>query len=237
MKRTMPLNIGFVCGLSLVLAAAASTAEAAIVPFTETFAGGAANWFDGPGTAVVDWNAAGGPGGSAYVSSSGGFLTANTDDPVLFFRAQDEFGSSGGAFVGNWIADGVNQFSAWVRHDAGVPLNFFTRFASPNNFPAANQVFFQPVPSGTWTQLVALLPNPTLIFEGPFTYQQVFSNIGHVQIGVTTPASLAGMDETFVFDLDDVSIVPEPMGLWLLGLVGLALLKRRSPADMTERDA
>lgn len=228
MKRHMQSTVVKVWSLTIVsLTAISSTATATIVPFTEMFTENSSNWFNGSGTAAANWSPAGGPDGSAFASSTGSFLTVNTNDPILFFRAQDEFGSSNGAFVGNWVADGVTQFSAWVRHDTGVPLNFFVRFASPNNFPGANQVFVVPVDSGMWTQLTAPLPNPTLIFEGPFTYGQVFSNIGHVQVGVITPAALAGMDQTFVFDLDDVSIVPEPAILLSLVVAGAALIGRR----------
>lgn len=223
------------CGLlvwgwtSIAIVPASTPAYAAVVPFTETFTQNSSNWYDRPGVAPLDWSTSGGPDGSAFATTTGNFTALGTGDPLVLFRAHDEFNSSGGAFVGNWVTDGVNGFSASVRHDAGVPLNFFVRFASPANFPGANNVFFLPVPSGTWTELTAALPNPNLIFEGPFTYNQVFGNIGHVQIGVSTPASLAGLNALFDFDLDNVSIVPEPGALTLLVLGAAAMLKRRPP--------
>lgn len=204
----------------------AHRATAATVPFTETFTQNSSNWYDRPGVAPLDWSSSGGPDGSAFATTTGNFTALGTGDPLILFRAQDEFNSSGGAFVGNWVTDGVNGFSASVRHDAGVPLNFFVRFASPNNFPGANNVFFIPVPSGTWTDLLAPLPNPNLIFEGPFSYAQVFGNIGHVQIGVSVPAALAGVDAPFAFDLDNVGIVPEPTSLALLA-IGACVIGRR----------
>jgi len=204
------------------------SAVAATVPFTETFNTDSADWFDSPGTTPLFWNAVGGPDGSGFAATTGNFMALGTGDPLVLFRAHDEFNSSGGAFVSNWVADGVTGFSASIRHDAGVPLNFFVRFAGPANFPGANNVFFIPVPSGSWTELTAALPNPNLIFEGPFTYEQVFGNIGHVQIGVSTPESLAGLDASFNFDLDNVSIVPEPAALTLLVLGAAVMLKRRS---------
>jgi len=174
----------------------------------------------------VGWAASGGPDGSAFATTTINFAGFQPNNPAVLFRGQDEFNSSNGAFVGNWVTDGVNGFSASVRHDAGVPLNFFVRFASPDNFPGANNIFVIPVPSGTWTSLSSALPNPGLIFEGPFTYNQVFSNIGHVQIGVSVPQGLAGVDAPFSFGIDNVGIVPEPTSLALL-VIGACVIGRR----------
>lgn len=207
-------------------AALTSIAGAAIVPYTETFTSNSANWFNGPGLAPVDWTASGGPDGSAFATTTVNFVSSQPDAPAVLFRGQDEFNSSNGAFVGNWVTGGVTGFNASVRHDAGMPLNFFVRFAGPANFPGANNVFFIPVPSGVWTDLSAALPNPNLIFEGPFSYGQVFGNIGHVQLGVSVPQGLAGVDAAFSFDVDNVGIVPEPTSLALLA-VGACALGRR----------
>jgi hypothetical protein len=218
----------FVCRLvGGLIAAPPSIAPAAVVPFTETFTHDSSNWFDRAGVSPVGWNPAGGPDGSAFATTTGSFAGLGTNDPLVLYRAHDEFNSSGGAFVGNWVTDGVTAFGATVRHDADVPLNFFVRFASPANFPGAVNVFFNPVPTGTWTNLLAPLPNPNLIFEGPFTYNQVFGNVGHVQIGVSAPESLAGLNATFAFDLDNVSLVPEPTTLGLLLIGGFVALRHR----------
>ncbi len=199
-----------------------------VVPFTETFSNNSSNWYNSSGSSPVDWISSGGPDGSAFAATSLNFSGLSAGDPAVLFRAQDEFNSSAGAFIGDWVASGVSGFNAFVRHDADVPLNFFVRFASPSNFPGANNVFFIPVPGDTWTNLAAVLPNPNLIFfEGPFTYQQVFGNIGHVQIGVTAPVPLAGTDTLVHFDLDNVSIVPEPATLGLLAVGVLVAFRRR----------
>jgi hypothetical protein len=202
------------------------SAVAATVPFTETFNAGSANWFDSLGTTPLTWTVFGGPDGSPFASTAFNFVNSAPNDNPVLFRAQDEFGSSGGAFVGNWVTSGVTGFNASVRHNAGVPLNFFVRFASPSNFPGANNVFFIPVPSGTWTPLSAALPNPNLIFEGPLTYGQVFGNIGHVQLGISVPSGLAGVNAPFSFDLDNVAIVPEPTSLAFFGVGALELARR-----------
>lgn len=182
-------------------------ASATTVPFTEDFPTDAAGWRDSAGTSVVGWLPSGGPDGSAFVTTTFNFVGSTSEDTPALFRAQDEFGSSGGAFEGNWINDGVERISFRVRHDAGVPLTFFMRFADPANFPGAAAVVAVPIPSGQWTSASIVLPNPGLVFEGPFEFGDVFDNIGHVQIGVLAPAPLIGVDQTVTFDLDKVAIV------------------------------
>ena len=193
----------------------------ATVPFTEHFASNAANWADNSGLALVDHVAVGGPDGSGYVSTD--LVPAGRGgESVVLFRGQDEFNSSGGAFVGNWTADSVGQFSTYVRHNAPVPLTYFTRFSGPANFPGATAVRFAPVLPNTWTLLEFDLEptNPAFVtFEGS-SFNSVFSNIGHVQVGVSVPASLDAVSTQFTFDLDRPSIaaIPEPSS-WALGLV------------------
>lgn len=213
--------------------------NAATVPFTEHFAGDAANWRNSDGTQVLTWAPNGGPDGSGYVTGTFNFVNSTAIDTPAIFRAQDEYGSSNLAFVGNWISDGVQSVCAYVRHDTGVPTSFFFRYASPANFPAAVSVLSPPVPSGQWTKVSITIPDPNFIFEGPFTFPQVFGNIGHLQIGVAVPPSLVGVDQVFNFALDQVRIGDDPacaptvsaMGMLgmagLLGLVGAGLVRRR----------
>lgn len=205
------------------------TAGATIVPFTENFAANSANWYDAAGTSPLGWNSSGGPDSSSYATGGFNFATSAPGANVAILRAQDEFNSSGNAFVGNWIADGVNQLNFYVRHNAPTPLTFFARVADLDNVPGVGIVNFAPVPANTWTQITfAITPgNPQFFFEGPgSTYTSVFSSVGHVQIGVSVPASLSGVNESFTFDVDQTTIVPEPACASLL-LMGLALLKRR----------
>ncbi len=204
-------------------------AEGTTVPFTEDFAADAAGWYDAAGTSPLSWVAAGGPDGGSFASTTFTFVNSAADDTAIQFRAQDEFGSSGGALEGNWIEDGVAGFSAFVRHDAGVPLAFFTRFSGPGNFPGAVAVSFAPVPANTWTPIAfAIDPaSPQFVsFEGT-DFDIVFSNVGHVQVGVSVPEELAGVDQSFTFDIDKPAIVPEPTALGFLGAGGVLMLLRR----------
>jgi hypothetical protein len=220
---------------SVVLAATlcgavAATAPAAIVPFTEEFTAGSSSWFNPAGNAPLDWTATGGPDGSGYATTPFNFAATAPNATPLIFRGQDNFNSSGGAFVGNWLAEGVTSLDFFVRHDATVPLTFFARLAPPANFPAAVALNFAPILPNTWTHIVIPIDpaNPQFItFEGS-DFNTTLSNVARLQIGINVPAALAGQNVTFNFDLDRVSIVPAPGSLTAaVMLVALGRRRRR----------
>ena len=150
-------------------------------------------------------------------------------------RAHDEYGasgSSGGAYVGNWLSEGVTGFSPWVRHNAPMPLNFYVRYADPTNSPAAASLEFVPVLPNAWTKLTFSIAfgTPNLFLEGPPSlvfYNNIFDSIGHIQIGAETPAGLAGNPGVFTFDVDQPTLLPEPTTAALLGFTGVGLLLGR----------
>ncbi len=204
-----------------------AAASGAVVPFTEDFTGGAAGWRDASGAQLADWVPAGGPDGSAYVTAS--YLVPDPLPPfgAILFRAQDEFGSSGGAFEGDWISDGVSEFSFFIRHDGPAPLDVFARFAGPLNFPGAVGISFVPVQPGAWTEItIPIAPgSPNIILEGA-AFEDVFGDIGHLQIGILPSELFVGASLTV--DLDKVSIVPAPGTLAVLALAGVARRRRRT---------
>jgi len=220
--RLIPILIG-----GIVLTASAG---ATIVPFTEDFNADSADWFGPMAFFPLDWFDSGGPDGGAYASGVFNFRSAAVDDTPAILRAQDELGSSGGAFVGDWIADGVNDFSFEFRHDAPGPVTVFARFAGPAGFPGAVGVEFVPVLPGQWTQIdFSIAPDsPALVtFEGT-SFEEVFSSIGDIQIGVFVDDTLAGLDQDVRFDIDKVTIVPAPGAIaWLAPLAGVGLRRRR----------
>lgn len=226
----------FVHGVALAvlvaLAGIAASGSAATIPFTEEFSANDSNWRANdniPGS--LTWKATGGADGGGYVSTTFNFVssTPGAQGPVLF-RGHGSADASGDAFVGNWLTEGVDEFSIWVRTDSTVPVNFFARFASPQAFPGAIAVAFTSVASsGDWTKLVfAIDPsNPQFVsFEGS-SFNAVFGNIGNVQVGVSIPTVLAGVDQVVRFDLDGVGIVPEPPALTLVLATVAALAVRR----------
>ena len=181
---------------------------AVTVPFIEEFEAGPSDWFDSAGLSPLNWSAAGGPDGGAHALTTFNLATLADGDTPALFRAQDEFDSSGGAFEGDWISGGVAEFRAFVRHDAPFPQSFFVRFSSPINFPGAIAVQFVPVFSDTWTEIVIDIDpeNPQLVsFEGS-DFVTVFSNIGHVQVGITVGEGQGGFPVDITFDLDKVAI-------------------------------
>lgn len=205
---------------SIVLIAAAGFASAGIVsPFTETFDTDNSGWRDGPQSPAA-WNAGGSISGSGDVNSAGAF-------GLLIFRAQDEYGSSGGAFIGDYITSGINSISFDIRHDAGIDLTFAVRFSTVNNSPAFVIFSDQAVSSGSWTTVtLAISADAPGYTPAGGTFESVAPQIGHVQILVSRPADLTAPLPTN-FDLDNVSIVPAPGAIALLGLGGLAATRRR----------
>ena len=103
------------------------------------------------------------------------------------------------------------------------PATFFARMSGPANFPGAIGINFIPVFPNGWTEISFEIfdGNPQFIsFEGT-DFASVFSNVGHVQVGVEVPAGFGGNPVPWAFEFDRASIsaVPEPStGLWLLTL-------------------
>ncbi len=212
------------------LAATSAPALAATVPFVETFAAGDANWRNAAG-AAVDFNPSGPFDG--FISTPFNFVNNAANEDLVIFRGQSSFGSSGGAFVGDWITAGVAEFSFDIRHNGPADAVFFARFASPFNFPGVVALDSSPIAAGEWTRITFAIDasNPQFIFEGPSTFGSVFSNIGNVQIGVRVPVAFAGLDQPITFSLDNVAItggvIPTPGAAMLFGVAGIAASRRR----------
>lgn len=209
---------------------ASSSASAAITDFSETFAAGAQNWRNSNGASVLAWSATGGPDDGAYVRSVFNLSSTTVGGfPPTVIRAQSSYGSSSGAYVGDWIAAGVTGVNFMFRHDLSEAVSVTGRFATPVNTPGASTVSSIVVNPNTWTLISFDLRqgSPDIVSLGGGTYAQIFSNIGNMQIGFTVPAALAGQNVNGSFDLTNFNIVPAPGAVALLAVAGLAARRRR----------
>ncbi|MEZ6165525.1 MAG: PEP-CTERM sorting domain-containing protein [Phycisphaerales bacterium] len=211
------------------IALATGIAHAGVSPFTETFETGANGWLQGSFSAPT-YNATGALDGSAYITSTADLNSAGPFG-LTIFRGQDDFDASGDAFVGDYLANGINRISIDFRHNAGLDLGIALRVASSNNFPAFAVELANPVASGEWVTLSFDLDffNPLVTIEGaptPEAFNAIMQSIGNLQLSADRPD---GLDTPLVvdFDLDNVSITPAPGSLALLGLGGLAATRRR----------
>ena len=213
------LTRSFYLGLVL-LASSASQSTALIVPFTEDFSAGNANWLTGASSSAP-WSGTGGVDGGAHIFSTATMTTTGFGAPL--FRGNAASDASGDAFVGNWLSGGVSLFTAFIKHDAPQALDIFVRLDAGGG-AAASSVFFS-VPSNAWFQMSIPIVNSPTSFQsfgaaGPTGFSTVFANIQNVQFFAATN-SPAG---TYGFSLDKVSAVPEPRALGLLGLAAVLLL-------------
>lgn len=216
----MQLIKAFICLWAVfAFAILAQKSQALVVPFTEDFVSGNANWLDGSSVSAT-WLSSGGV-------DDGGYITANaTVAPTggfgsTFLRGNAASDASGDAFVGNWLTGGASSFSTYIRHNAPSELNFFARLDAGSG-RAASSVNFAVAPN-TWTQLnIPILDSPSSFQSyGAGTFSTAFSNILNIQIVLAPDDALAG--ETYSIDVDKISIVPEP-ATWALVATGFVVL-------------
>ena len=207
----------------------------AAFPFVENFSTDAANWTQSSGGALLNHVATGGPANDPYVTRNATLPAYQPPGQMgalasIVFRGEQTPLASNGGFNGNWLTAGIKKVTAFVRHNAGVPLSYNFRLADPNNSPGASY-FTDPVPSGVWTKLtVDVTPtSPQWITYGAGTHATVFDNIGRIQISAVVPVGWDGT-QSVAFDLDRVAVaVPEPATLaaGAMAVAGLALVARR----------
>lgn len=219
MRAPLSISIPFALIATLI------QTPALVVPFAEDFNSGASNWLNGSSSAPI-WTASGGVDDGGFISapgaiSSGGFGT-------IVFRGNASADASADAFVGNWLTGGVSTFSAYVRHDAPVELNFYARLDAGSG-RAGSSVDFS-VPPGAWFQLnVPIVESPTSFLSyGAGSFATVFNGILNVQMALSATQDPITAGQTYNVSLDRVATVPEPgtVSLIVLAALGLGFFRR-----------
>ena len=188
-----------------------SSSSMAVTDFTEAFSSSSQNWRMTDSVTPLVWVPTGGPAGSvdAYASNTNvNFIGLTAGQSRLAIRGHSSFGSSDGAFVGNWLTSGVYAFSIDVRHHLGVPAMVGLRLAAAANSPGASIEPGTVLPSGEWGTLVVPIDpaNPGFISFGAGSFTSVFSSIGNIQVLLYAPTGFGGAAGPFVFDIDNAAI-------------------------------
>jgi hypothetical protein len=207
---------------ALAAALTLTQASALVVPFIEDFDSGNSNWLNGA-SASATWLPSGGVEGGGYITAN--TTVVNTGFGAISFRGNAASDASGDAFVGDWIAGGVNLFSTYVRHNAPTSLDVFARLDAGSG-RAGSSVNFSVAPN-TWTQLSVPIVDSPGSFQsyGAGTFSTVFTNIQNIQVVLAPNGDLAG--QIYTLDVDQVSVVPEPGTLGLAAGAGVLLLGLR----------
>jgi hypothetical protein len=210
------------CVVAATLVLVPAAAQAVTVPFTEPFSMDRAGWVYGTSAPAL-WQATGGVANDPFISGTA--TPTSSGFGAIVFRGNDANDASGDAFVGNWIMAGASVFSAYVRHDAPEPLNFYFRFDRGGGAAGSSNVL-PPVQPNTWTKLTLPIAVGSFqsfgaagnLFPGDLDAQfiHVFSSIANVQIATSIDQSPAVFGNPFTFGLDSVAVVPEPSAVMLV---------------------
>jgi hypothetical protein len=215
--------------LALQVFTLCTPARAVTFGFTEGFTSTDAGWRGITTTQLLDHHLTGGVDNGGYVDiapinavPASSFMSTNG---AVVFRAGTT--ASGGAFAGNWLDAGISTVQAYLRHDlTQTPVEFYVRLT---NGPAA--VFFADQPVGAsdgWT-LVNFEISPANFTPAGGTFAGVLPNVQNFQIGARITGTVTDPGTTnLLFDVDQVSLVPEPSTVLIaFGAIFCALPWRR----------
>jgi hypothetical protein len=193
------------------------------LPFIENFEVNSSGWVYSTSSAPT-WSASGGVNNSGYISAPA--TVSGTSFGAIVFRGNDANNASGDAFVGNWLLAGVSTFSAYVRHNADVALNFYARLDAGAGRAGSSVNFL--VSPNSWTLLQLPIVNEITSFQsygaagaGQAAFNTIFGGVQNVQIALSLDSANAGKSVTV--DLDGVSMVPEPSSSILMVIAGATL--------------
>jgi hypothetical protein len=227
--------LAVICVIAFHSLLSCGTAQAVTYGYTENFTSNDAGWRGLATTQLLDHHLTGGVDDGGYVDiapandpQAGSLMSTNG---AVLFRANST--ASGGAFVGPWLNSGVSKVQAYVRHDLEEsPINYFVRLPGA---PGQAGVFFADSPvdaDDDWTLVnFEISPANFTVAGGPgTTFTSVLSNVSNFQIGGQISGSPAPT-ALIHFELDQVSLVPEPASIVVAmgaALAGLAFRRRRS---------
>jgi hypothetical protein len=197
--------------LACILALTPLTSTLAVSAFTETFSAGPENWRTTDSITPLAWTATGGPSGhaDAYAANTNVTFTGLVDGQSrLAIRGHASFGTSGGAFAGNWLTSGVTAFSIDVRHNLGAAALIGLRIAAPANSPGASIEPNLRLPSGEWGRLIVPIDpaNPGFITFGAGSFSNVFTSVGNVQVLLYAPEGFGGAPGPYTLDIDNPAL-------------------------------
>lgn len=215
--------------LLAVLSVIGTTAQADVIIFQENFDASASNWKSDSAGTNATWVNSGGADGGGYISRS--FTPSGSGSSVVVLRAQENFNSSNGGFVRDWVAAGVDHFSIALKTDSATPLNLTIRFAA-SPFPGAITQEFALAASNSWTTVSIPIIDSTAVFQGyeGASFNDVFENMARIQISIANAGTLPTTPFTLSVDSATISAVPEPASMAVLGgaIGGAALVKWRA---------
>lgn len=183
----------------------------AVTNFTEGFEASAENWRTTDGVTALTWIDTGGPDGvgDAFVRAEDLNLdSVAMGGTVIFARGHASYGSSGGAFVGNWLSNEVVVLSFDLRHTLDMPVSVGVRITSPRNYPASFAATPIAVPPNEWvTVVIPIHPdNPGFISHEGGSFEATFASVGNLQLAFMVPEELTDAAGPYSVDIDNVSI-------------------------------
>jgi hypothetical protein len=218
--------------VSLLTALLACTPSWAVtLGYTESFTTSNAGWSGLLVTQPLDHSPTGGVDNGGHVeiqpSTDPAASALGGNGPVIF-RAPAS--ASGGAFTGNWLTSGISTVQAYFRHSLDLaPINIYIRMAGA---PGTAGVFFadsQVEQSDGWTLVnFDVTEDNFTVAGGPgTTYTGVLGNVTQFQFGAQLLTAVDPASTQIHFELDQVSLVPEPSSLLLFTGVASGLMPWR----------